>query len=243
MDARKAFDVVWHTGLFRDLYTFGITGDNWLFFKQWYDNVASKVRWKKNLCDSINELQGVRQGGVWSPTAYKLFINSLLDTLERNQLGAYPGTHYCGTTTVADDVTLISNDPYELQSMLDIQRSHANSKRYLISEQKSSILTFNCTKEHKWYLNNKEMSATNKATHLGIERISTGNNRKEVVQTRIATARRTVFALMGAGLHGLNGVNPKVAIHLIQVYVMSRLLYGVEITTLRQMKCKNWKFT
>jgi hypothetical protein len=26
MDARKAFDVVWHTGLFRDLYTFGITG-------------------------------------------------------------------------------------------------------------------------------------------------------------------------------------------------------------------------
>jgi hypothetical protein len=47
------------------------------------------------------------------------------------------------------------------------------------------------------------------------------------------TARRTVFALMGAGLHGLNGVNPKVAIHLIQIYVMPRLLYGLEITTLR----------
>ena len=61
------------------------------------------------------------------------------------------------------------------------------------------------------------MSATNKATHLGIERISTGNNRKELVQTCITTARRTVFALMGAGLHGLNGVNPKVAMHLIQI--------------------------
>jgi hypothetical protein len=56
--------MVWHTGLFRDLYTFGITGDNWLFFKHWYDNVASKVRWKQNLSDPINELQGVRQGGV-----------------------------------------------------------------------------------------------------------------------------------------------------------------------------------
>ena len=96
MDARKAFRVVWHTGLFRDLYTFGITGDNWFFFKHWYDNVASKVRWKQNLSDSINELQGVRQSGVWSPTAYNIFINSLLDTLERNQLGAYLGTHYCG---------------------------------------------------------------------------------------------------------------------------------------------------
>jgi hypothetical protein len=51
MDARKAFDLVWHTGLFRDLYTFGITGDNWLFFKHWYENVASKVRWKQNLSD------------------------------------------------------------------------------------------------------------------------------------------------------------------------------------------------
>jgi hypothetical protein len=34
-------------------------------------------------------------------------------------------------------------------------------------------------------------------------------------------------------LHGLNEVNPKVAIHLIQIYVMPRLLYGLEITTLR----------
>ena len=83
MDARKAFDMVWHTGLFRDLYTFGITGDHWLFFKHWYDNVASKVRWKQNLSDSIDELQGVQQGGVWSPTAYTIFIYSLLDTLER----------------------------------------------------------------------------------------------------------------------------------------------------------------
>jgi hypothetical protein len=38
---------------------------------------------------------------------------------------------------------------------------------------------------------------------------------------------------MGAGLHGLNGVNPKVA-HLIQIYGMPRLLYGLESTTLRQ---------
>jgi hypothetical protein len=43
MDARKAFDLVWHTGLFRDLYTFGITGDNWLFFKHWYENVTLNV--------------------------------------------------------------------------------------------------------------------------------------------------------------------------------------------------------
>jgi hypothetical protein len=60
----------------------------------------------------------------------------------------------------------------------------------------------NCTKEHKWYLNNKEMSATNKATHLGIERISTGNNRKELVQTCILKnnlAKNDIFVISGYG--------------------------------------------
>ena len=34
MDARKAFDVVWHNCLFRDMDKFGIEGDNWLFFSK-----------------------------------------------------------------------------------------------------------------------------------------------------------------------------------------------------------------
>lgn len=34
MDARKAFDVVGHNCLFRDMYKFGIEGDNWLFFSK-----------------------------------------------------------------------------------------------------------------------------------------------------------------------------------------------------------------
>ena len=38
MDARKAFDVVSHNCLFRDMYKSGIEGDNWLFLKK-------MVRW------------------------------------------------------------------------------------------------------------------------------------------------------------------------------------------------------
>ena len=37
-----------------------------------------------------------------------------------------------------------------------------------------------------------------------------------------------VFALMGAGLHGLNGVNPEVSISMWQTYARSRLMYGFE---------------
>ncbi|CAG2212777.1 unnamed protein product [Mytilus edulis] len=69
---------------------------------------------------------------VSGPTAYKIFINSLLQTFERNQLGACIRPIYCGIPTVADDVALISTDPYELQTMLNVQADHANRLRYLL---------------------------------------------------------------------------------------------------------------
>jgi hypothetical protein len=52
------------------------------------------------------------------------------------------------------------------------------------------------------------------ATHLGIKRDNKSKTgTKEVVADRIQIARRTVYALMGAGLHGLSGLNPRASIH------------------------------
>ena len=53
-----------------------IYGDNWLLFKEWYQNLTTKVKWEGQITRGFEEKQGVRQGGVWSPTAYKVFINS-----------------------------------------------------------------------------------------------------------------------------------------------------------------------
>jgi hypothetical protein len=47
-------------------------------------------------------------------------------------------------------------------------------------------------------------------THLGIKRDNKSKTgTKEVVADRIQIVRRTVYALMGAGLHGLSGLNPR----------------------------------
>jgi hypothetical protein len=44
---------------------------------------------------------------------------------------------------------------------------------------------------------------------------------------------------MGAGLHGLNGVNPYVAIHMIQIYVIPRLLCGLDVIKLTNEDINN----
>ncbi|VDH90356.1 Hypothetical predicted protein [Mytilus galloprovincialis] len=139
-DAKSAFDVVWHDGLLREMNKAGLCGDNWLLFKDWYNGLNSNIKWQGQTSRTFLESQGVRQGGVWSPTAYKIFINSLLTTLETYRIGSHIGSIYVGVPTVADDVTLVSNCPYEIQSMLDLQTFHANKFRYLISSQKSCVL-------------------------------------------------------------------------------------------------------
>lgn len=116
--------------------------------------------------------------------------------------------------------------------MLDIQSHHSNKLRYQINEQKSVILVFN-DDSNAWHLNGKPMSTVSNSTHLGIERDNhSATGTKMVVKKRIVTARRTVYSLMGAGLHGLNGVNPYVTIHMIQIYVIPRLLYGLDVIKL-----------
>jgi hypothetical protein len=147
---------------------------------------------------------------------------------------------FCGIPTLADDVTLISNDPHELLTMLDIQSHHSNKLRYQINEQKSVILVFNDNDSNTWYLTGKPMSLVSNSTHLGIKRDKQSDTgTKMVVKKRMVTARRTVYSLIGAGLHGLNGVNSYIAIHMIQIYVIPRLLYGLDVIKFMNEDIKN----
>ena len=79
MDARKAFDVLLHLGLLREMNKAGFEGDNWRYFENWYTDLTSKIKWNGLLSHKIVE----KQGGIWSPSAYKLYVNSLLDIFRR----------------------------------------------------------------------------------------------------------------------------------------------------------------
>ena len=60
------------------------------------------------------------------------------------------------------------------------------------------------------------------------------NNINDTIQARITEARRTAYSLLGAGLCGMNGPGPEVAIQLYSTYVMPVLLYGLEALVLKE---------
>jgi hypothetical protein len=47
--------------------------------------MQTKIKWQGQHSRTLHERQGGRQGGVWSPAAYKIFINSLCNSNGSNE--------------------------------------------------------------------------------------------------------------------------------------------------------------
>ena len=66
IDLRKAFDTVWHDGLFLKLQKAGICGNIYRVIKSMYHGSQAKVKCHQLMSDSIDITKGVHQGNVLS---------------------------------------------------------------------------------------------------------------------------------------------------------------------------------
>ena len=230
LDAQKAFDVVVHSKLKAKLHAAGIQGKTWSLIDNLYTDVTECVRWKGRFTDSFPVQKGVRQGAVLSTTLYKLYINDLLQNLSSNDFGLKIGTIYMGTPTCADDQLLLSDSHEEMQAMINSCHIYSEQHQYTLHPVKSTVTPYlnipAATKDYQWKIGDDDMQTTPTFTHLGL--IWKEGKSNPDIESRIKTARRTVYALMGTGLHGTNGLSPAVSAHIIKIYVIPRLLYGLE---------------
>jgi hypothetical protein len=134
--------------------------------------------------------QGERQSGALSADLYKVYVNPLLDTLSNSGLGGKIGNINCCAPTCADDVALIANNPFDIQTMVDIPVAVDFSKRegYLLQPQKSVVISINTCKKSKmleinagyWKLDGKEMPIVTQSAHIGIQKSETNSTQSTV---------------------------------------------------------------
>ena len=77
VDFRKAFDLVWHEGLFLKLLELGIGGNMYKLIKDMYTNCCIRIKSSEGLSHLIKSENGVRQGDGLSPLIFSSFINDL----------------------------------------------------------------------------------------------------------------------------------------------------------------------
>ena len=116
-------------------------------------------------------------------------------------------------------------------------RTNANSgKYYIVSDITSKDLVkinpsnselVPLTKRHSDFslcMDTEEIKQKTETKHLGIKR----NNKNNIdIEDRIKLPRRTIYALLGPGLHARRGMSPVVAYKLWKTYVIPRALYGI----------------
>ena len=138
----KAFDTVWHEGLFVKLHNKGLPMRIWHLLYAWCENCSCSFAWNNTTSASFPIHQGVRQGAILSPLLYSIFVEELLDLLSNLGFGVRVNSIYIGAPMYADDLALIADSPQELQAMLNIVHSYAGKWRYNLNASKSFIMVF-----------------------------------------------------------------------------------------------------
>ena len=232
LDAEKAFDKLVHNILFRKLYHYNIDDDAWIVIRMLQTEATTIVKWKGKFSTGFLTQQGIRQGAKLSPTLYKSYNNQLLDVLRDNNIGAKIGTTFIGCPTVADDIALISYHPENLQHALHIVHNETRRDKVTINSTKSDVVIVNGGRNRQtqtWTLGKQEIEEVQSTKHIGLIRRADGKND---ITSRIQRGRRTLYALLGAGLHGKNGINPDVSFKIYTTFCRPRIIYGLEAVTL-----------
>ena len=234
LDAKAAFDVVHHPSMMRKLFHIGVEGVTWNLIYSLHRRAQTVVRWCDQTSEPFEILQGVRQGGVLSTDLYKVYSNPLLDRVTELLTGGMVGGVCCAAPACADDVTFTSDKPDELQVLVSESEDYSGMERFLLQPVKSVVMpvpgiarkTTNLD-QFSWTINGEKMPVVKEVTHMGIKRSAVSND--VTVDENIKKARKTMYSLMGPGLHGYNGLDPETSVQLYQVYVVPTLVYGLEL--------------
>ena len=135
---------------------------------------------------------------------------------------------------MADDLSLLSNESTDLQTLLNISQDYANKEQYSYNPLKSEIANLgNADVEREvGYINSEPIFYGSSVTHLGIKHSNEKPTSNTFVINKISLLYKVTYSLMGTGFHGWNGIGPESAIHIYNCYVLPRFMYGMCVMSL-----------
>ena len=125
LDNKKAFDKIWHDGLFLKLKNLGVTGKLWNILFMSYKQASAHVQYNGFISNNFAISQGVGQGRVISAWFFSLYINDLISELKAVNSGISISDLNIPAILLADDTTLLSTSAHGLQKLLDCVQNYA----------------------------------------------------------------------------------------------------------------------
>ena len=142
LDASKAFDRVSFIKLFRCLVHRKMNPLIIRFLLNMYTNQKNRVKYNQSFSDYFTVTNGVKQGGVLSPTLFSVYINDLLDNLKNSGYGCSIGDKYVGCVSYADDIIILCASIHGLKQMIKMCESFAMEYQIKFNGSKSKLMLF-----------------------------------------------------------------------------------------------------
>ena len=240
LDARSAFDRTIREILVRKLFLLGTTGNRLLYFDNRLKHRKTFCEWDHQVLGPIHDKQGVEQGGVPSGDLYTIYNNEQFDCAQESGLGVPLHDQEVASIGQADDCVLLADNIFSLKNILTLSLDYCNKYHVKLAPEKTKLLAFTAPRHKKIFeftkivsqikIENTEINFSETAEHVGIVRSSSSN--QPHILDRIAAHRKSLFAVLPAGLARRHNANQAAALSVHKTFSLPVLLSGIACLSL-----------
>ena len=230
VDFRKAYDTIWHKGLFLKLLKYGVRGKFYEVIKKLYSSSESCIKMQNGISKSFLCKSGVKQGEPLSPMLFNLYVNDLSSILnDVNSDAPVLGDSKISHLLYADDLLLLALTPNGLQKSLDALSHYCEKWKLNINIEKTKVLKFwKCGREceKSFTINDKVIENVQRYKYLGIVIASSGTFLYAKMNI-VDRARKAMFKLKSCISSG--EIPPKLGLRMFDQLIKPICSYGSEI--------------
>lgn len=166
LDIRKAFDSVSHPELLYKLWSSGITGNLWMWFRSYLSERMQCVTVNSHPSKFLPVLSGVPQGSILGPLLFLIYMNDLTDSIKSSS-----------PLMFADDTKFLrsvhsSTDTIDLQSDLDAVGAWSADWNLLFNSNKCVHVRFLPTSDsvpnQAYFVNDSPITTSDHHKDLGV---------------------------------------------------------------------------
>ena len=171
LDATKAFDCVRYDTLFELLLKKDIPGTVIRLLLDSYTRQYAYMRWNNCMSTPIKMENGVKQGGVLSPTLFCIYFDELLRRLRETDVGCHVGHMSYAAFGYADDLLLLSPSIHGLEILVKTSESFASEYGVTFNAKKTECICFSknaCPLQRQVKVNGQHVKWIDKVKYLGI---------------------------------------------------------------------------
>ena len=200
LDLEKAFDRVTQKEVWDSLERRGVSTKLIEAIKNVYSNNRNYVRKDNSESNMFTIKDGLRQGGVLSPTLFIIIMDDVIKSTQQQIKKVYVGHHRLRPVTIsecafADDLVVCAANENTMQENLKVWENELSKRNMKININKTKVMMIG--KEHKQLqitLRNEKLEQVDKFKYLGVTLQREGNMDEEINE-RISQATRLYHTL------------------------------------------------